>query len=71
MERIIKQSIACIAQNVNAGLDETARAAGVGRRNRMPTIMGGRLLVATALTLVVMPMFYSLFFRISRGEMRF
>jgi len=41
MERIIKQSIACIAQNVNAGLDETARAAGVWRRNRMPTIMGG------------------------------
>jgi len=34
------------------------------------TIMGG-LLVATALTLVVVPVFYSLFFRISRNEMRF
>ena len=33
------------------------------------TIMGG-LLVATALTLVVVPVFYSLFFRISRDEMR-
>jgi len=30
-ERIIKQSIECMAQNVNAGLDEIARAAGVGR----------------------------------------
>jgi len=34
------------------------------------TIMGG-LLVATGLTLVVVPVFYSLFFRISRDEMRF
>jgi multidrug efflux pump subunit AcrB len=34
------------------------------------TIMGG-LLVATALTLVVVPVFYSLFFRISRDEMKF
>jgi multidrug efflux pump subunit AcrB len=33
------------------------------------TIMGG-LLFATALTLVVVPVFYSLFFRISRDEMR-
>jgi multidrug efflux pump subunit AcrB len=33
------------------------------------TIMGG-LLVATALTLVVVPVFYSLFFRISRDEMK-
>ncbi len=30
-DRIIKQSIECMAQNVNAGLDEIARAAGVGR----------------------------------------
>jgi len=29
--RIIKQAIACIAQNANAGLDEIAGAAGVGR----------------------------------------
>lgn len=34
------------------------------------TIMGG-LLVATGLTLVVVPVFYSLFFRISRDEMIF
>jgi len=34
------------------------------------TIMGGPL-IATALTLVVVPVFYSLFFRISRDEMRF
>lgn len=30
-ERIIKLSIECLAQNVNAGIDEIARAAGVGR----------------------------------------
>lgn len=30
-ERIIKQSIECMAQNINAGLDEIAAAAGVGR----------------------------------------
>jgi len=30
-KRIIKQAIACIAQNSNAGLDEIALAAGVGR----------------------------------------
>ena len=30
-DRIIHQAIACMAQNVNAGLDEIARAAGVGR----------------------------------------
>ncbi len=29
--RIIKEAIACIAQNANAGLDEIALAAGVGR----------------------------------------
>lgn len=30
-DRIIKQAIACIAQNANAGLDEIAAVAGVGR----------------------------------------
>jgi TetR/AcrR family transcriptional regulator, repressor for lfrA len=30
-DRIIKQSIECMAQNINAGLDEIAAAAGVGR----------------------------------------
>lgn len=30
-ERIIKQAIACIAQNANVGLDEIARSAGVSR----------------------------------------
>ncbi|WDP92500.1 MAG: TetR/AcrR family transcriptional regulator [Desulfobacter sp.] len=30
-KRIIKEAIACIAQNSNAGLDEIAEAAGVGR----------------------------------------
>ncbi|MCG8688152.1 MAG: TetR/AcrR family transcriptional regulator [Desulfobacterales bacterium] len=30
-EKIIKHAIDCIAQNANAGLDEIARAAGVGR----------------------------------------
>ncbi len=61
-DRIIKQAIACIAQKANAGLDEIAAAAGVGRatlyrhfRSRSDLINALKLAAGEQLMAVVDP----------------
>ena len=65
-ERIITQSIACLAQNANISMDEIAKSAGVGRatlfryfKSRAELLVAIKLHAGEQLKAVVSPIFHS------------